>query len=316
MNLRILTISLLISISLLPLITSAANVNVNVPGVSDASNPAAIVGALYNYALGIGGLLAFGAIVYGALRYSMSGGSAGGQSEAKDAITQALLGLTLLLFAFIFLNILNPDLTHLQLPRLEPLPESVGGPKPGTVGGKCETDDLNCAAQGMECRIYSDGAHYCITPGNLAGGPAGPACQNGVPSGAASEAALANSCFGENANMATRVARGESGGSSIPSGVDVCADGTPASWGIFQINITANKVYTSGGALNCPAAFGGGAYTASNHNCRVTNQALYEQCKQAALDPSINIANACRLSNNGERWGAWGFNNKHCHFPR
>jgi hypothetical protein len=66
--------------------------------------------------------------------------------------------------------------------------------------------------------------------------------------------------------------------------------------------------------LNCPAAFSGGAYTASNHNCRVTNRTLYDQCVAAATTASKNIAVACRLSSNGTNTGPWGAARR-CNIP-
>ena len=50
---------------------------------------------------------------------SLSAGSPSGQSDARDQITQALLGLTLLLGAYIVLNTVNPSLTSFNLPQLK-----------------------------------------------------------------------------------------------------------------------------------------------------------------------------------------------------
>jgi hypothetical protein len=82
---------------------------------------------VYNFALMLGGILAFGMIVFGAVKYTMSGGNPSGQSDARDVITQALLGLLLLMGAFIVLNLINPELTRLNLP----LPGPVQAPKEG-----------------------------------------------------------------------------------------------------------------------------------------------------------------------------------------
>jgi Type IV secretion system pilin len=128
-----------------------------------------------------------------------------------------------------------------------------------------------------------------------------------------STANLAGTCFGgANVNTWSAICQKESTGNrSIPSSVDVCADGSPASWGLFQINITANKV----DGLDCPAAFSGGAYTASNRSCRVINKSLYDQCVAAATNASKNIDTACRLSSNGTNTGPWGAA-RSCNFPR
>ena len=74
-----------------------------------------IVSNLYQLALGVSGLLAFGAIVYGAIVYTLAAGNPGGQNEGKEWIKQALLGLLLLLGAYIILNTINPALVKPSL---------------------------------------------------------------------------------------------------------------------------------------------------------------------------------------------------------
>ncbi len=109
--------------------------NVGGPSVStNIQNPAALVNAVYNYAFAIGGLLAFGAVVYGAVRLTFSAGNPSAQSDARDQITQALLGLALLLGAYTVLNTISPNLVNLKLPSLEKvrIPTStVPAPGPG-----------------------------------------------------------------------------------------------------------------------------------------------------------------------------------------
>ena len=131
-------------------------------------------------------------------------------------------------------------------------------------------------------------------------------CQKG--SGSCSKENL--SAFGDKAEQASAICQGESAGKpDIKSGTDICADGNSASWGLFQINISANPI----DGLDCPSAFSGGAYTASNHNCRVVNQALYDQCTAAASDPTKNIKGAYIIfSNAGSKWNPWGFYHRAC----
>jgi len=87
---------------------------------------------------------------------------------------------------------------------------------------------------------------------------------------------------------------------AIGSGVDIGADGNPVSWGLTQWNLSANQVKctTSGGTninLNCPAAFGGGAYTAKNKDTYVKDQALFNDCVAWAQDPTCNLQMASNL---------------------
>ncbi|MDE2001619.1 MAG: hypothetical protein KGI60_03605 [Patescibacteria group bacterium] len=76
---------------------------------------------LYQFGLMIVGLFAFASIIYGALKYILSAGSMADQGDAKDQITQAIVGLLLLLGAFVLLYTINPNLVNIQNPALEPL---------------------------------------------------------------------------------------------------------------------------------------------------------------------------------------------------
>ncbi|MBI3046209.1 MAG: hypothetical protein HYY86_01520 [Candidatus Harrisonbacteria bacterium] len=114
--------------------------------------PAGYIARIYQFGLMIVGLLAFGGIVYGALKYILSAGNVGSQQDAKDQITQAVLGLVLLLGAFIILYTINPSLTFLRNPNAPVLdlsvltpPEEEGGQKQDLIGGGGEGDPL-CAA--------------------------------------------------------------------------------------------------------------------------------------------------------------------------
>ena len=101
-------------------ITLAKSIDIkNLPVPNPGSDPQGIVGNVYQFSLMIGGILAFAVIVYGAIRYTIAAGNPSGQSEGKEWIRQALLGLFLLLGAYLILYTLNPNLTRLQLPELK-----------------------------------------------------------------------------------------------------------------------------------------------------------------------------------------------------
>jgi hypothetical protein len=89
--------------------------------------------------------------------------------------------------------------------------------------------------------------------------------------------------------------------------VDKLGDGTPYSFGLFQINITAHKI----GSLNCPAAFSKQNCTVSScgkgTGVMVTNAALYNRCRAAAIAPATNIATAHQIYLDASaRWSPWG----------
>jgi hypothetical protein len=129
--------------------------------------------------------------------------------------------------------------------------------------------------------------------------------------------------YGWPSNLTTKmscVTRFENGScnASAPSGTDIGRDGNSVSIGLFQVNISANNLNTpaceqfnSGQPLNCTQAFGGGAYTASNHQTFVTNQRLYQVCRAAASNPSCNTSEAINIYNKQgiKAWGTAAQNN-------
>ncbi|PIR69560.1 MAG: hypothetical protein COU47_02285 [Candidatus Niyogibacteria bacterium CG10_big_fil_rev_8_21_14_0_10_46_36] len=144
--------------------------------------------------------------------------------------------------------------------------------------------------------------------------PGGSTCSP-VSQGVCSVNSLQNTCFGNNAQNASIICQAESAGvAAKPSGSDVCeGDGSVVSWGLFQINISANTI----GGLDCPSAFDS-AYTGSNHNCRVVNRDLYNQCVAAAQNASSNINKACEISRGGtsfNRSDAWQNTATACNIP-
>ena len=97
-----------------------------------ANNPCTTVINFYMFALLISGILAFGAIVWGGIKYATSAGNPSGQSEGIDWIKGALLGILLLAASYLILNIINPALVHCSMPGLEQLPTTT---PPGGGGG-------------------------------------------------------------------------------------------------------------------------------------------------------------------------------------
>ncbi len=118
------------------------------------------------------------------------------------------------------------------------------------------------------------------------------------------------SCFGSNAQAASRVCDQESvGGQSIRSGTDLCRGGDSFSGGVFQINILANNRLIDGCdssffTKSGPSAQGqcltyvtnsAGTRYCQFRDCRITDRAMYERCMGATMDPQSNIQMACQL---------------------
>ncbi len=103
---------------------------------------------LYQFAIGISGILAVGMMVAGGILYTVSAGSPDKQNEGKDMIFSALWGLGLLFGAYIILNTINPGIVLLREPDA---PQFVGeSPAESALGktwGWCEASKTTeCAA--------------------------------------------------------------------------------------------------------------------------------------------------------------------------
>jgi hypothetical protein len=123
---------------LIPLFVLAqVTISVNVPGpqIASANNPCTTVINVYWFALFISGILAFGAIVWGGIKYALAAGNPSGQSEGKQWIQGALIGLLLLAGASLILGTINPALTHCSITGLSQLTAAPSGGGSGASSG-------------------------------------------------------------------------------------------------------------------------------------------------------------------------------------
>lgn len=97
---------------------SPALIDLNSYPWSNAKTPASFVAVLYQISLGLAAAAALGAMLYGAILYTVSGGNASRQDEARKYITGAIWGVVLLLGAYIILYTINPGLVKLTDPSL------------------------------------------------------------------------------------------------------------------------------------------------------------------------------------------------------
>ena len=90
--------------------------------LGDCTDPtnsfAAYIKRIYQFGLGISGVLAVGMIVAGAIRRVVSAGNPGGIDEANKMITSALWGVALLFGSYLILRTINPQLVSLREPAL------------------------------------------------------------------------------------------------------------------------------------------------------------------------------------------------------
>lgn len=83
---------------------------------------------IFYLAIAISGFIALGTLVYGGLRYLTSAGNPSAMDEAKSRIIAGFLGVTLLLFSFLLLGAINPQLTTLKLEKVkvDPIEKMIG----------------------------------------------------------------------------------------------------------------------------------------------------------------------------------------------
>ncbi len=165
-------------LALLPIaMAHAVTINSGIPGTysnATGTSPGAFVANFYQFALLIGGILAFGAIVYGGVLHAISAGNPSRQSEGKKWIWSALTGLLLLAGAYIILNTINPNLLNLNLPTLSPVnistPTTSGGNITGqegtvycggTTNGVCPISGQTCNCSGGSCSCVAPNSFTC-----------------------------------------------------------------------------------------------------------------------------------------------------------
>lgn len=150
----------------------AVSINAAIPGMSTGTStpPGGYVLGFYNFTLMIGGVLALGAIVYGGILYAASAGNPSKQSEGREWIKSALIGLLLLAGAYLVLYTINPDLVKLNLPSLTSINTALVTGSQGSTGSAC-TDGHSCGSDSCvngQCQAVDSSKQ---------GGAAGTGCQ-------------------------------------------------------------------------------------------------------------------------------------------
>lgn len=108
---------ILLALLIAPVMVSALELNypvINNITLESGMQLNELVGWLYSFIVGIAGLAAFVALVWGGVQWMTSGGSPSKIFEAKDRISSALLGLIIILMSYLILNTINPELTVLR----------------------------------------------------------------------------------------------------------------------------------------------------------------------------------------------------------
>jgi len=88
--------------------------------------------SIYNYAIGVVGILAAVVMMIGGLMWITAGGNTSNIGEAKAMITASLTGLVLVLTSYLILSNVNPALVNLQSSVISPVT-----PSPSTTTAPC-----------------------------------------------------------------------------------------------------------------------------------------------------------------------------------
>ena len=106
--------------------------------LKDDSTLLEFVDYCYRWGILFGGLAAFVALIVGGFKYLTSVGDPNKMREAREWITSALIGLAIIIFSFVILNTLNPDLTTLTVPTTNVGNLGVGNWTPPNLNEPCK----------------------------------------------------------------------------------------------------------------------------------------------------------------------------------
>ncbi|MDO8585218.1 MAG: pilin [bacterium] len=129
--------------------------NYKFPGQEQViSNPSQYVNTLFQFGLGIVGLVALGFVVYGGIRYILSAGNPSQLSDARSQMLSAIIGIGLLSSAYLILNEINPELLNLSALETNPLLKEL---KPGVAFNyaflKGEWDKAGAGLAGIQAHM-------------------------------------------------------------------------------------------------------------------------------------------------------------------
>jgi hypothetical protein len=140
---------------------------VGIPGLDGDLDFNDYINALYALSISLAALIAVVKIVIAGAKYMLDP-LVSGKSEAKSDITNALIGLLIIIGAVVLLNTVNSDLTNLQI-TAKPAVVDDSAP-PGTITAKAYCDQLNLGGKpctGEWCSAILANYGYYINPGNV-----------------------------------------------------------------------------------------------------------------------------------------------------
>jgi hypothetical protein len=154
-------------------------------------NIATYIKAIYNYGVGIVGILAAVGIMVGGFIWLTAGGNASKVGEAQAWIGSSISGLALVMFAYLILNTINPALVNLKISTVKQVTNDATKDTSQPFEGRttCGTGQhlgfqnqpyqyLNCTAQLEVCTcVNGEGGDECSSTGQPRNGkPPGSNC--------------------------------------------------------------------------------------------------------------------------------------------
>ncbi len=91
---------------------------VNIPGCTGGTSVDVIIGSVINLLLFVAFIIALVFLIIGGIKWMMSGGDKEGSGKAKETVTSALIGLAVVLGAWVLVNIVIQFFTGGSLQNL------------------------------------------------------------------------------------------------------------------------------------------------------------------------------------------------------
>ncbi len=149
--------------------TTSTELQIQLQGREEVTDVAEYIALLYRYAVGVGAILAVVMIIWGGVVYLTAGGLPERITQAKEYISNAIIGLVLLYTSYLLLQTINPDLVRLRMPRvymIRPIPyECCLDKKTGETKFKAGCDEkLEKSVNAAICEYgYMEEGSPCLT---------------------------------------------------------------------------------------------------------------------------------------------------------
>jgi len=114
--------------------------------------------------LGLITILALTQMIIGGITYILAAGNAAKVEEAKDMISQALLGIGILLISYLLLRTINPDLVNLRNPNLTPTQfqgQNLTGNEQEIEGAPCNEGEVSGSPPNVAICINGQWKNTC-----------------------------------------------------------------------------------------------------------------------------------------------------------